>query len=1088
MLPEKASSKLVIHACWTNSRLHLWGESLALAHALRTGSTSNGVAHPHPFAMSAASLRNALVDAGVVTSTDLVGEGACSIMMPHLVGSSTPLPSARMSALLGVSISSDEALQTEPVEIPLLTLSPQGALRALLRLRFSADTLDERIECGHDLHWWCALARMTSELLVDQRVVPSITQGRGGGYEASWQAWAHEGAANQRLSDLLGSAPAIARAALDCQGRSAWPIVDGFLSTTIDAVVRDALTQEDYLESLADRDAGADPHVAWLSGLLGPSRTVKQPDRVEVNLLRGARDWLSGLIEIGDSKPLRLRLELQEPAPIESGSDDLWLVSFLLSSHDSLTVVDANQVWSQASGRRGARSSARGEELSELLVHELGRAARVWPRLEDALEEGSPASIELSTKEAYALLSEYAPILLESGVDVVLPDWWGSASSRLGARLIVDPVASAGGGSATDSSLGLQALVTCRWQISLGDQPFTLKEFEALSQTAVPLVRVGGKWAEIRPEDLEGAVRFLREQPGGTMTLLEALRLANRITGPVGGLNIIGMTSSGWVADAFGESGGAEALKPVEQPQGFQGSLRPYQQVGLSWLAFLSRHRLGACLADDMGLGKTIQLIALLLHERETAEAGVEIGTTLLVAPMSVLGNWECELKRFSPTLTVHRQHGLDRPTGEAFEKAARSHDVVLTTYALIVRDKESFGRMRWARVVLDEAQHIKNPPTKQTASIRALESDHRIALTGTPVENRLSELWSILEFCCPGYLGTQADFRRSFVVPIERHRDSSSTDRLRSIVRPVVLRRLKTDPKVITDLPPLIEGRQHVPLTSEQARLYDSVVADMLTKVDATDGIRRRGLVLSALVKLKQICNHPAHFLREGAVDLPDAEATRSDGAQEREDAAEPSRAVAEAVASGGRLSHRSGKTERLLEMVGELLAAGDRALIFTQYRQMGHLLCAMLRHEHDLEPLFLHGGTPQAKRDAMVARFQSDDPAVPIFVLSLKAGGVGLNLTSANHVFHFDRWWNPAVENQATDRAFRIGQTRTVNVHKFICSGTLEERIDQMIEAKTELATQIIGSGDAWLTELSTTQLRDVLTLRRSALEEGT
>jgi SNF2 family DNA or RNA helicase len=574
---------------------------------------------------------------------------------------------------------------------------------------------------------------------------------------------------------------------------------------------------------------------------------------------------------------------------------------------------------------------------------------------------------------------------------------------------------------------------------------------------------VNGQWVEIRPDDLNGAVRFLKEHPGGQMTVMQAIRLGNGLDGPDTGLPILGLDAQGWVSELLGFKGD-ERYTQVDQPERFQGTLRPYQQQGLSWLAFLDRFGLGGCLADDMGLGKTVQLIALLQHERQKAQGRV-VGPTLLVCPMSVVGNWNRELHRFAPELVVHVHHGLERPQGEKFVETALAADIVVTTYALVVRDKDSLGRVHWRRVVLDEAQHIKNPPTKQTASIRALRTSHRIALTGTPVENRLSELWSILEFCTPGYLGTQGDFRRRFAAPIERHKDRRQADRLKNLVRPFVLRRLKTDPTVISDLPPLVESRQNVPLTAEQAQLYDSVVNDMLNRVDNADGMKRRGLVLSALVKLKQVCNHPAHFLRQGADDdevpLPK-------------------------LAPGDKLSARSGKAMRLMEMLEEVVATGDRALVFTQYRQMGHLLVAMIRQELDSEAQFLHGGTPQAKREALIERFQSNDPTCPIFVLSLKAGGVGLNLTAANHVFHFDRWWNPAVENQATDRAFRIGQHRTVHVHKMISEGTLEERIDQMIEQKTELAQQIIGSGESWLTELSTGQLRDLLTLRRDTLEE--
>jgi SNF2 family DNA or RNA helicase len=433
---------------------------------------------------------------------------------------------------------------------------------------------------------------------------------------------------------------------------------------------------------------------------------------------------------------------------------------------------------------------------------------------------------------------------------------------------------------------------------------------------------------------------------------------------------------------------------------------------------------------------------------------------------MSVVGNWIHESARFCPHLQLLVHHGNTRLASDEFIAKVGKSDLVITTYALAHRDRELLAKIQWGRVVLDEAQYVKNAISKQSQAVRSLQAGHRVALTGTPVENRLSELWSILEFCTPGYLGTQGDFRKRFASPIERHKDRRQADRLKNLVRPFVLRRLKTDPTVISDLPPLVETRQNVPLTAEQAQLYDSVVNDMLNRVDNAEGMKRRGLVLSALVKLKQVCNHPAHFLRQGADD---------------EDAV-----PLPVLKLGEKLSARSGKAMRLMEMVDELIAAGDRALIFTQYRQMGHLLVAMLRQELDTEALFLHGGTPQAKREMLIERFQSNDPACPIFVLSLKAGGVGLNLTAANHVFHFDRWWNPAVENQATDRAFRIGQHRTVNVHKMISEGTLEERIDQMIEQKTELAQQIIGSGESWLTELSTGQLRDLLTLRRETLED--
>ena len=581
------------------------------------------------------------------------------------------------------------------------------------------------------------------------------------------------------------------------------------------------------------------------------------------------------------------------------------------------------------------------------------------------------------------------------------------------------------------------------------------------------LLRMRGRWVEIEPKQVAEAVEFFQSHPGGEMTLLEAVQLAHGAGPDRPGLPVFGMDATGWVADLMGASTDDARMPRLGQPQAFVGKLRPYQEVGLSWLAFLDRFGLGACLADDMGLGKTIQLIALLLAERERNDDGdgdgQRPGPTLLIVPTSVIANWHRELARFSPDITVQIHHGPDRPVGDRFIETARQRDVVITTYTLISRDQETLMRMPWHRVVLDEAQYIKNPPTKQTVTIRSLKTARRVALTGTPVENRLSELWSIMEFCNPGYLGQAGEFRRRFSVPIERHRDQHRAEQLRRLVRPFVLRRLKTDPKVIDDLPPCVVTKEYATLSGEQAALYEQAVSSMLGRVGRAEGIQRRGLVLATLVKLKQICNHPAQVTQDG----------------------ESSRSTSRDRAGDGLLSARSGKCRRLIEMLEEVLATGDKALLFTQFRRMGHLLEAMLQHDLDTEVLFLHGGTPPARRQQMIDRFQDPSGGVPIFILSLKAGGIGVNLTAANHVFHFDRWWNPAVENQATDRAFRIGQTRTVHVHKFVCLGTLEERIDQMIEQKTELAQNIIGAGEEWLTELSTGQLRELLTLRDSAMD---
>jgi SNF2 family DNA or RNA helicase len=421
----------------------------------------------------------------------------------------------------------------------------------------------------------------------------------------------------------------------------------------------------------------------------------------------------------------------------------------------------------------------------------------------------------------------------------------------------------------------------------------------------------------------------------------------------------------------------------------------------------------------------------------------------LLICPTSVVGNWHKEAARFTPELPVLVHHGPDRPKGQSFADAAAGQAIVVSSYPLLHRDLDSFKAVDWAGVVLDEAQNIKNPQTKQAQAARLLPASYRIALTGTPVENNVGELWSIMEFLNPGFLGTQADFKRTFFVPIQAHRDPQAAERLKGVTGPFMLRRLKTDKTIISDLPEKLEMKVFCTLTPEQASLYAAVLKDVDDPLDEAEGIQRKGLILATLTKLKQVCNHPAHFLGDNSA-----------------------------------IPGRSGKLARLSEMLAEVLEVDERALIFTQFAELGAILQQHLQETFGREVLFLHGRVTKKKRDELVMRFQDDSGGPALFVLSLKAGGTGLNLTQANHVFHFDRWWNPAVENQATDRVFRIGQTKDVQVHKFICAGTLEEKIDEMIERKQEIAAQVVGAGENWLTKLSNDELRDLLALRETAV----
>lgn len=1065
---------------WSGGTLCLWGEDADRATSQPVA--PSGEWPEHPFAMPPNAL-GSLIGASAAKCTPSIVQ----LTIPTLGNQPEASPQAGVTQPLTEDGKLVRTLGRWTA--PALAISPTDAADVLDALYETAESGVEAaggpLALGPSVEYFEAVVRGSLALLAEQRFVPVLrTEADGSGTRAGWQPWLSDGKAAELVSVLVQAMPASARAAVDRLGQEPWSIIEDLMCRVADGWARRALEAESFFDAVADKDASKDQPVAMLRGLLARPDDVPGSPAVRQEMSRRMRQWLSVLEERGASSTWRLLFRVAEPmlppnATREDEEKAQWSLSFHLQSIELPTlIVEAADVWSLP-GDSLTVMGRRIDRPQDLLLGELGRASRIYKKVEKALEESEPVDLPLSTKQAYEFLREVAPILKEQGFGVQSPEWWDSPLARLGARLKVEsdatepgaiPNGGPGGGTKTPT-LGLSALVKYRWEIALGETTLTLDEFETLARKNSPLVRVNGRWVEIRPEDVQAAIRFMREHQGGTMTVSDALRAAYATDIKETGIPIVGLEATGWVASLMNAEAAHKQLTPVDPPKHFHGTLRPYQLRGLSWLAFLERMGLSMCLADDMGLGKTVQLLALLAMEREHAAAALQaaappdappldpnmqlVRPTLLVVPMSVVGNWIHETRRFTPHLKALVHHGPERAMGEAFIKAASESDLVITTYSLAHRDREMIQAVPWGRVVLDEAQFIKNPVAKQSQAVRGLSADKRVALTGTPVENRLSELWSILDFLNPGYLGTAGGFRSRFAVPIERYKDRSRAEQLKGLVRPFILRRLKSDPTVVADLPAKVESREFAPLTAEQAELYESCVRRMLTAVENAEGIQRRGLVLAGLIRLKQICNHPAQMLKDWSPDNPRPPA--------------PS---------------RSGKCIRLLEMAEELLAEGDQALIFTQFRQMGHILESMLKHHLGRGVLFLHGGTPQAQRVSMVENFQKADGKNPIMLVSLKAGGVGLNLTAATHVFHFDRWWNPAVENQATDRAYRIGQTRTVQVHKFVVRGTLEERIDQMIEQKTELAEKIIGSGEQWLTELDSGQLRELLTLRNDAV----
>ncbi|PEN08532.1 ATP-dependent helicase [Longimonas halophila] len=768
-------------------------------------------------------------------------------------------------------------------------------------------------------------------------------------------------------------------------------------------------------------------------------------------------------IEVTAGAPFRLTFRLEEPNG--TGTDDItqdadsWHVRYLLqSTADPSLQIDVETAWDPDASARRVLERVNFHPEPYLLAA-LGQAMGVWPAIEDSLKQPNPAGLELDTAQAHAFLREYAPLLRQAGFGVQLPAWWkrGRTKERLSAKANAaapDMKAKAG--------LSLKTIVQFDWEVALGDHVLSREELDELAEMKTPLVNLRGEWVEVDLDAIRAMVDRIDQKDADRFTVRDVMQMALGAEEGPAGLPVEAISTSGQLGDLLDRLNRGDTVEPLPEPDGFEGTLRPYQQRGYAWLAFLKRWGLGACLADDMGLGKTVQALALLQrtyngspesNAPENGSANASLLPSLIVCPTSVVTNWKKEANRFTPDLSVLVHHGGDRASDEeAFTEQMANRTLVVTNYALLRRDVELFRAISWDTVVLDEAQYVKNPSAQRTQAARSLTAQHCIAMTGTPVENNVGDLWSIMEILNPGLLGSQASFKKKFFRPIQNERDEEAMRRLKRITGPFILRREKTDPTVIDDLPEKQEMTVYTTLTEEQASLYRAVVKKTTAALEGEQSeldMERRGLVLSTLMQLKQICNHPAQYLHDDS-----------------------------------QIADRSGKLLRLVEMLEEVLAANERALIFTQFTEMGTMLKRHLQETFGREALFLHGGVKQEKRDQMVERFQEADDAPPFFLLSLKAGGTGLNLTRANHVFHYDRWWNPAVENQATDRAFRIGQTRRVQVHKFVCAGTLEERIAEMIERKKSLADQVVDAGEGWVTELSTDELKDLFRLREEAM----
>nr|WP_319537984.1 DEAD/DEAH box helicase [uncultured Methanospirillum sp.] len=1041
---HRSDTRTILHALYNPHQpfsLILFGEE----DNPGTGSSAvnAGSGQDHPFASNAEYLTS-LIGSGLKQkraeqSTERQAS-SCQIEFPTSKGILITSPERRSRA--EISQTTPDALTL--FQVPVLLCQPE----LLISLPESSSS-GLWIE-GGSLRFWRTCALLAREMVIRGRFLPSSGVYQNGGICTRWKLLPSS-YDSQRINQLAKTMAPIQQHFLkSSEGGSKFSRTDTitlFIESVIARIIRcseegdpiDLISNYSPIERL--KYAQELTVLYYLQGCERHRMPITNPQIT--NGWKGKFDQWTDTdgIDIPDDLPWTAVARIEEITPVSHSVKEAeeqsyeWAITFLVRSADHPDIlVPASRL---GEGKNIPIPLPAEEELKRLLQNTAKTVQNITnlPDSQMTLVSEFDVMIRIPESDLIRFMSHVVPCIRESGIEIICPDWWGRPAEPVRIEFSIQRQQE----KSITSTVGVASLLHYDYRIAVGDDFIEPAAFRQMVEQQTSTVRAGRRWVTIDQPALELKIRTIEKQyKKHRVSVAELLKMVARSEDPDSDLDIT--PGDDWTSELIAGVREGWYHTKVQIPSTFSGTLRPYQETGVSFLLRCRSLGFGACLADDMGLGKTPQTIAYLLSVKENGDL---TGPVLVICPTSIIGNWERELARFAPTLTCFIHHGSSRLKGDAFLDKVKSSDLIITSYALVPRDLELLCRCSYSALVLDEVQNIKNPQTKQFQAVRALEADHRIALTGTPIENHLTELWALMETINQGYLGSLSAFQKMYATPIEKGGADEKAVELRRIIRPFLLRRVKTDNTVISDLPEKMEMEIYCTLTHEQAALYQSTVNGLAHDIKSVVGIARKGRVLSALTRLKQICNYPEH----GTV------ATL-----------EPS---------------RSGKVQRLVEMLEEVRDEGDAAIIFTQYATFAKDLAKTLHQSLEREVLLLIGSTPRLKREEMIARFaKSDGPR--FFVISLRAGGTGLNLMRANHVFHIDRWWNPAVEDQATDRTYRIGQKKTVQVHMLITAGTLEEQIHEMIARKRAVTDQVISAGEEWLTELPDGELMDVLRLR--------